>query len=121
MPVVATLARSVPLRLLSIGAEVQALQDRFGEYYLARSVPAGTYGIDAEVATLGVRTVLVVRRDLPERTAYRLTGLLFAARRELVAAHAEARRLDARSALATYPVPTHPGASRYYRESKPMV
>jgi TRAP-type uncharacterized transport system substrate-binding protein len=70
---------------------------------------------------LGVRNVLVVRRDLPERTAYRLTELLFAAKRELASAHDEARRLDPRSALATFPVPLHPGASAYYRESKPMV
>jgi len=118
-PVVATLAEAVSLRLLSVGAEVAALQGRFGEYYVARSIPAGTYGLPEEVTTLGVRTVLVVRRDLPEQTAYRLTELLFRAKRELVAAHDEARRLDTRSALATFPVPPHPGASRYYRESKP--
>jgi hypothetical protein len=120
-PVVARLAEHLPIRLLSVGDEVTALQDGFGEQYVARSVPAGVYGLTAEVTTLGVRNVLVVRRDLPEPTAYRLTELLFAAKRELAAAHDEARRLDPRSALATFPVPLHPGAARYYREAKPTA
>jgi TRAP transporter TAXI family solute receptor len=120
-PVVADLARQVPVRLLSVGDQTTALQDGFGEQYVARSIPAGTYGLPAEVTTIGVRNVLVVRQDLPDRTAYRLTELLFAAKQELAAAHDEARRLDPRSALATFPVPLHPGASRYYRASKPMA
>lgn len=118
---VAALAGQVPLRLLSVEAEVDLLQGRYGDYYVSRSIPAGMYALEADVVTVGISNVLVVRRDLPERVAYRLTELLFAARRELAAAHGEGRRIDQRSALATFPLPLHPGAQRYYRDAKPMA
>jgi len=74
-----------------------------------------------EVETVGVRTVLVVRRDLPDRAAYAVAELLFAAKPRLVATYAEARRTDPRSAVETYPLALHPGAARYYRDAKPMA
>jgi hypothetical protein len=111
-----------PPRLLSLQDLVPGLQRQHGEYYQARSIPAGTYpGIDTTVETVGIPNVLVVRQDLPADTAYRLTELLFDAKPELVAAHAEARRLDHRSALGTFPIELHPGAERYYRAAKPLA
>jgi uncharacterized protein len=120
-PAVARLAEQGPIRLLSIPGEVGELQAQFGEYYLVRSVTRGTYGLTDEIATLGIPTVLVVRRDMPDEIAYQLTKLLFAAKQRLVDAHEEARRLDRRSALATFPVTLHPGAVRYYRDAKVMA
>jgi TRAP transporter TAXI family solute receptor len=121
MPAVDALARRLPIRLMSLREEVGKLQERYGEYYLGRAIPPGTYGLRDEVSTIGVPNVLVVRRQMPEPVAYALTQLLFDAKARLVAAHPEARRLGERSALATYPVPLHPGATRYYRENKPMA
>jgi uncharacterized protein len=109
------------IRLLSMPGVVEELQSQYGEYYQRGSIPAGTYGLEAEVATVTVGTVLVVRRDLPAEFAYRLTELLFDAKPELVAAHEEARRLDHRSAVATFPIGLHPGAQRYYRATKPLT
>jgi len=120
-PAVAGVARQMPIRLLSLPDEITALQERYGEFYLARSIPTSVYGLAAEVTTLGIANVLVVRSDLPDEVAYALTSLLFEAKPELVAAHEEARRLDQRSALATFPIRLHPGAARYYRQSKPMA
>ena len=120
-PAVADLARQLPIRLLSVPDEVVALQQRYGDFYLARSIPATIYGLDAEVATLGIPNVLVVRRTMSDEMAYQLTSLLFESKTELIAAHEEARRLDARSALATFPIELHHGSARYYRESKPMI
>jgi uncharacterized protein len=121
MPVVANLARRMPIRLLSIPDEVGELESRFGEDYRVRSIPPSAYGLDVETITAGVPNVLVVRDDLAEEAAYGLTELLFAAKAELVRAHPEARRLDPRAALATFPLPLHPGADRYYRRTKPMA
>lgn len=120
-PAVADLAGRVQIRVLSVPEEVGELERDYGESYLARSIPAGTYGLRDEVATLGIPNVLAVRRGMAEPTAFRLTELLFTERARLVAAHEEARRLDRRSAPATFPVPLHPGAARYYRQAKPMA
>jgi TRAP transporter TAXI family solute receptor len=122
MPALRDLAVRVPLRLLTLeDGEIADLQARFGEHYQARTIPARTYSLEENVETLGVANVLVVRRGLPERTAYWLTELLFAAKPHLVGAHEEARRLDQRSALGTYPVQLHPGAATYYRDHKVMA
>jgi uncharacterized protein len=120
-PTVAALAEQMPVRVLSLDDELTDIQERHGELYLDRSIPKGMYGADREVRTLGVRNVVVVRWDLPEEVAYWATKLLFAAKTEMVRAHIEARRIDPRSAVATAPMPLHPGAQRYYRESKPMA
>ncbi|MGN9911162.1 TAXI family TRAP transporter solute-binding subunit [Phytohabitans sp. LJ34] len=128
MPALVDMSKHTPFRLLTLSDQIDRLQARYGEIYQARTIPATrTYAIPASVKqpdpvdTLGVTNVLVVRRALPEKTAYRLTELLFAAKPRLVAAHEEARRLDHRSALATYPVQLHPGAATYYRDHKIMA
>ena len=120
-PAVADLARRTQIRLLPVVAEMAALQNGYGDFYLSRSIPASAYGLKDEVATLGIANVLVARRDMPDETAYALTKLLFEAKPRLAAAHAEGRRLDRRAALATFPLPLHPGAARYYREAKSLV
>ena len=121
MPLVAGLAGQLPIRLIPLGAEVPAVQNGYGERYLARTVPATTYGVPTETPTVGVRAVLVVRADLPVETAFALTKLLFEAKDRLGSRHPEARRLDPRSALDTGTVPLHAGAARYYHETKLMV
>jgi TRAP transporter TAXI family solute receptor len=120
-PAVADLARTMPIRLLPIADERDALFRSFPDQYLSRSVPAPTYGLPGGTETVGVRTVLVVRAGLPEEVAHAITQLLFEARPRLAAQHEEAKRLDLRSALDAYPLALHPGAIRYYRESKPMT
>jgi TRAP transporter TAXI family solute receptor len=118
VPAVQRLSERRPIRLLSLRTEIADIQSQYGEQYQARTIPARTYGVRTEVETLGVANVLVVRPDLPDEKAYQLTKLLFDAKPDLVRAHAEARRLDPRQALATFPVPLHPAASRYYRTHK---
>lgn len=120
-PAIADLAAQVPIRVLSLPEEVSALRQRTVDTYLARSIPVGVYGLSAQALTLGIPNALVVRADMPEETAFRLTGLLFAAKPRLVEANREALRLDPHSAIVTYSLPLHPGAVRYYRTFKPMA
>ena len=68
---------------------------------------------------MAAANLLVVRQDLPEETAFRLTRLLFEHQGEFEDAHEEARRLNLRKAIATYPLDLHPGAERYYRQARP--
>lgn len=112
------LSTTLPIRLLPVEVETAALRQQLGEYFVTRSIPANTYRFESDVVTLGVRTILVVRRNAPDDVAYRLVRLLFEARDALSAAHKEALRLDERSALWTYPIELHPGVEKYYREVK---
>jgi TRAP transporter TAXI family solute receptor len=80
-------------------------------------IPGGSYpGIDEDVATVGVATVLVADASLSESLAYEITRVLFDQREELGAVHAEARTLTPAFASSASPIPFHPGAVRYYRE-----
>ena len=108
----------VPIQLLPVEDETTTLAERAGEYFVTRSVPANTYGTAPEVVTLGVRTILVVRRTVADEVAYGFVRLLFDARGALRRVHSEAKRLDERSGLTTYPIDLHPGVTSYYREAK---
>jgi TRAP transporter TAXI family solute receptor len=101
----------LPIRLLPVPFAHGDLYDRYGSTYVSRSVPVGTYKLSAEVATIGVPNVLFVRADMAEKAAYQLTELLFRS----------SPQLDKRLATAALDVALHPGAERYYRESKPFL
>jgi len=120
LPVAAVtdLSRRVAIRLLDVSAVVAKLRLAYGEFYAERTIPVSAYGLPAAVTTIGVPNYLVVGGAMAEPLAYRLTRLLFTRRDMLSAAHPEARRLDRGAAIATYPLPLHPGAARYYREAK---
>lgn len=117
-PAIAELARQSPIRLVPLAEYVQPLRDGYGQLYTERSVPASTYRLPAEVGTVGVGNLLVVRSDLADRTAYAITKLLFDAQPDLVAAHREAHRINRQAGVATFPVTLHPGAADYFRDTK---
>ena len=85
--------------------------------FLHSVIPAGAYpGVDHDVATIGVATVLVADASLSETLAYEITRLLFDRREELGVVHAEALTLNPAFASSGSPIPFHPGAIRYYSE-----
>ncbi|WP_159943916.1 MULTISPECIES: TAXI family TRAP transporter solute-binding subunit [unclassified Nocardiopsis] len=115
---VSDLAGRTPVRLLDLTEHVPALIREYGEYFSDLPVPAGTYPGVPAVRTIGVPSLLVVNTAMPDATARELTRLLFDSRPELVRFHPVALHLHPRSAIATLPVPLHPGAAAYYREVK---
>ncbi|OOC55538.1 MULTISPECIES: TAXI family TRAP transporter solute-binding subunit [Nocardiopsis] len=115
---VADLAERVPVRLVDLADHVPELIDGYGEYFSELPVPAGTYSGVPAVRTIGVPSLLVVNASMPDDVARDLIRLLFDSRAELVRFHPVALHLHPRSAIATLPVPLHPGAAAYYREVK---
>ncbi|RBQ20564.1 hypothetical protein DP939_11955 [Spongiactinospora rosea] len=109
------LRASTPVRLIDLGQTAGMLTRQYGELYTETTVPASVYGLADEVGTVSVPNYLVVHRDLPEPAAYWLTRTLFEEQPRLADVHGEARRLDAGSAIMTYPLDLHPGAARWYR------
>lgn len=116
---VSELAAAAPIRLIELASWVDELRERYGEFYSERSIPASAYRQEVDVATIGVPNYLVVHASMDDGLAYRLTDLLFASQSSLVRAHEVAGQLNRRGAIATAPVPLHPGAMRYYRDGKP--
>ncbi|MDE3720601.1 TAXI family TRAP transporter solute-binding subunit [Nocardiopsis sp. N85] len=115
---VADLAERFPIRLLDLSEHVNALSEEHGAYFSELPVPASTYPGVPAVRTIGVPSLLVVGAGMPRPTAEELTRLLFDSRAELAEIHPVALQLHPRSAIATLPVPLHPGAAGYYQEVK---
>jgi TRAP transporter TAXI family solute receptor len=112
------LSLSSPARLVDLSPWASELRKAYSDVYVVRDVPVSAYQMPA-VATVAVPNLLVVAASMADDLAFDLTRLLLERREVLAAAHPAAERLDIRSAIATLPVPLHPGAARYYRSAKP--
>ncbi|WP_046471948.1 TAXI family TRAP transporter solute-binding subunit [Allosalinactinospora lopnorensis] len=115
---VTSMAESAPIRLIGLAEYVEPLREEHGDFFTEQSIPAGTYPGVPHVRTIGVPNLLVVSEGMPDEMAEEITRSLFAARDELVEAHPVALHLNPRVAIATLPVPLHPGAAGYYRSQK---
>ncbi|GAA0370391.1 TAXI family TRAP transporter solute-binding subunit [Micromonospora gifhornensis] len=107
-----------PARLVDLGEWTVPLRRGNREVYVPRDIPRSVYGMDP-VTAVANPNYLLVRADLPEDLVRQVTRLLMERRAELAEAHPAAGRISARSAIATPPLPLHPGAAEYYRDSKP--
>ena len=112
------LSATAPTRIVDLSKWAGELRKSYSDVYVVRDVPTSAYHVPA-VATVAVPNLLVVAASMPDDLAYDLAKLLMERRDVLAAAHPAAERLDVRSAIATLPVPLHPGAARYYRSVKP--
>lgn len=115
---VSELAETADIRLLELGRYVEDLRAEHGDVYTEVSIPTGTYAGIPNVRTIGVPNLLVVDDSMPDDVAESLTRLLFTSRSELIHVHDAALQLNPRVAVATLPVPLHPGAAEYYRTEK---
>ncbi|GAA2569416.1 TAXI family TRAP transporter solute-binding subunit [Winogradskya consettensis] len=112
------LSVQTPTRIVDLSKWAGRLRRTYSDVYVVRTIPTTAYDLPA-VATVAVPNLLVVPASMPDDLAYNLTRLLMERREVLAAAHPAAERLDPRTAIATLPVPLHPGAARYYRSVKP--
>ncbi|WP_372621793.1 TAXI family TRAP transporter solute-binding subunit [Falsiroseomonas sp.] len=108
-------------RILPIqGAEAQKVIER-APFYGTGVIPRTAYeGLEADIPTLTVGAVWVVRDSVPEETVYQLTKALWSdtTRGLLDRGHAKGKEIVKENALTGRGVvPFHPGAERYYREA----
>lgn len=80
--------------------------------YEAGTIPADTYDLDADVSSIVVPNVLMVRNDMPDNLACALTTLVYENTDELVTVHPAAAGIQLDLATQTGPIPVHPGAER---------
>ncbi|MGC5329097.1 TAXI family TRAP transporter solute-binding subunit [Micromonospora sp. DT62] len=105
-------------RIVDLGEWTGPLRESNPEVYVSRDIPRSVYGTDP-VTTVANPNFLIVRADLPTPLIREVTRLLMERRQELAAAHPAAGRMSPRSAIATAPLPLHPGAAEWYRAAKP--
>ncbi len=111
------LARTDGIRLLPVeGDTAKALKEQY-PFYLDYIIPAGSYeGQEEDVTTLGVKTVLVVNKDVDEELVYVMTRVLFENKEAVTEANAKGAELHPQKASEGVSVPFHGGAVRYLNE-----
>ncbi|MGF1501677.1 MAG: TAXI family TRAP transporter solute-binding subunit [Paracoccaceae bacterium] len=111
------------MELYSFSEEEVAKAIEAVPYYVASTIPAGTYpGVDYDVNTIAVSGILATNANQDEELIYNVTKALWSdtARRLLDNGHAKGKVITPDTALAGIDglgVPLHPGAERFYREA----
>jgi len=110
------LSTAMPIRILAIPKDVVS---KIGDpTYLPSVIPARTYeGQSEDVETAAVINFLVTRDGLSADTVYAMTKAIFTNLNQLVQTHPAARGISLGEAATGMPLPLHPGAERYYRET----
>jgi uncharacterized protein len=97
------------VKFIDITPQLDALK-KVNEVYDRGVIPAATYGQPADVPTVAVPNVLLVRADFPEGDACAVTKLIFEKKSDLEAVHPAAKDIVKEKAGMTDPVPLHPGS-----------
>jgi TRAP transporter TAXI family solute receptor len=120
VPALRDLAAATPIRLVPIDDDVLSRLQRIYSLYRRDIIPADAYpGIESSTPSIGFRAIWVVAGDAPEELVYAMTKALWseATRRLLDASGPIGRQVVLEEALDGLPVPLHPGAKRFYRET----
>lgn len=116
-PQIADLDDLTPIRVLDTTPVLPELLQKYPDAYVATTIPAGVYGADAPIPTIGVANLLLARPDLDDDLARRLVDVLIDDAARLVPPGSLGiQYLTPASLIDTVPVPLHPAAERRYRE-----
>ncbi|MFT9495408.1 TAXI family TRAP transporter solute-binding subunit [Anaerosolibacter sp.] len=86
-------------------------------FFVEEVIPADTYDTDADVNTVSVRNIMIVREELPEEVVYEITKGIFENIEDIKASHNTANtHLSLEKSQIGINIPFHPGAEKYYKE-----
>jgi len=109
------LAATTGVKIIPIDADkIDAIIAKY-PFYVKTVIPGNTYStVPNEVATVSVKSMLVIRADLSEDLVYNVTKAIFENTDKL--GHAKAKEIKVENALAGVSIPVHPGAKKYFDE-----
>ena len=115
---VVELSTTTPVRLVAIPDEVyNKLLEQGYKFYVRDVVPKGTYqGMDADVQTVAVMSMIAVRADVPDDVVYRFLKTIVDHIDEFRGVHARVSTFSIEKALEGMSIPLHPGAEKFFRE-----
>ncbi|MCG6114852.1 MAG: TAXI family TRAP transporter solute-binding subunit [Mesorhizobium sp.] len=119
MPAVLDLSTSHSVRLLSIDDSVAQQLRELSPAYQQVTIPGGTYnGVDADVMSVGVPSMLITHADVPEDVVYEFVSQMFAdeAGTYMRNVYNAWSPEPGAAAFGDISVSLHPGAERFYRE-----
>lgn len=118
-PGIEELAGVLPIRLLSIDAEVvERANDENTGVYRPTDFPVGFYALDESTVTMTVPNYFIANADAPDALVKNVLRVLFHSRATISDTVTAAGYLDRRRAIFTGPIELHPGAAEYYVETR---
>lgn len=99
------------VKFIDVTPQLDAMK-KVNSVYDTGTIPAATYGLPADVPTIAVPNLLLVREDFPAGNACAITKLIFDKRADLEKVNAAAKEISKENATRTDPVPLHPGSGQ---------
>jgi len=96
-------------------ADIDKLAQQF-PFFVKAEIPAGTYKNEQPVPTAAIRNIMLIRADLSEEQAYKITKTFFENMDAFREAHSAAKEIDVKEAGKDLVIPLHPGAEKYFKE-----
>jgi len=113
---VTELSATTKLKVLSLEPDkISGLTTKY-PFYVEEIIPAKTYGDNAEIKTVAVKAMLVVRSSLTEDQVYNITKAIYEHLDKLVAINKKAESMKLDTALEGVSLELHPGAAKYFKE-----
>ncbi|TCN40933.1 hypothetical protein EV644_105218 [Kribbella orskensis] len=100
------------VKLIPITDLLQPLQTKYGTIYAQGNIAAAAYKQPADVATIIVPNVLLVRKNMSDELAEKLTKVIYDNKDALVQVNVAAKDITLDNAAKTDPVPLHPGSQK---------
>jgi TRAP transporter TAXI family solute receptor len=109
------LASTGKMQLVPIGEYAAGLAEQYGDFYVEKDIPAGTYeGQDQPVPAIASPNILVASTKMDEQLQQDITAAIFDHKDQLVQVHPAAKELDASTAGDVPFIDTCPGSQKYY-------
>ena len=109
------LASTGNLVLIDTAQYADAMAEKYGDFYFAEEIPAGTYqGQDKPSPNVVSPNILVVNKDMDEDLQEDITRVIFENKEELITVHPAAKELNPETAGDVGFIETCPGAQKYY-------
>lgn len=109
------LASTGDLVLIDTAQYTDQMAEKYGDYYFADEIPAGTYDGQEEASPNVVSpNILVVRSDMDESLQEDITRAIFENKEQLITVHPAAEELDPETAGDIGFIDTCPGAQAFY-------
>ncbi len=109
------LSNSVKIKLLSDNDAIKKMADKYGPFYVAAKIPAGTYKDVPETTVSSVQNLLVVNAKMDPALARAIVQTMFDNKTDLEAIHSAAKELTLATASVGSPLAFHPGAIDFYK------
>lgn len=96
---------------IDVTPQLSKMQE-INEVYAEETIPGSTYGLDADIKTIAVPNVLLVRSDMTDNNACAITKTIWSNVEQLKTVHKVAEELDPAKAKESDPIPLHPGSAK---------